>query len=97
MELCRCAGRDGFTRLPASGDFVCASCHLPKIGYEKMASGGLAFFRGGPLDGQAYEYDVLLTTQAITLPINEYRWTTEKITSSVTGNTARVWAWKNDE
>lgn len=91
MILCSCTGRDGFTQ--AGDDYVCARCGLPRRQYEEKVSGGLAYFRGGPLDGKAYEYSTLLSGEAVQLPIAEYKWTQEKITSSLTGRTARVWVW----
>lgn len=91
--LCVCSGRAGFRGL-VDGTWVCADCGLPRPGYERTQVGN-AYFRGGPMDGTAYSYDTLLSSAALTLPITEYRWTPEKITSKRTGNTARVWAWRD--
>jgi DNA-binding Xre family transcriptional regulator len=45
------------------------------------------------MDGKAYEVSTLLKLESLALPTMEYRWTPEKITSSLTGRTARVWVW----
>lgn len=52
---------------------------------------GLIYFLGGPMDGQAYETKDLLGKEALTLPITEYKWTSEKRTSQVTSAVAQVW------
>lgn len=94
--FCKCSGRRGFRLV--GDDFVCVRCNVPQPGYEVTASGGLTFFRGGPLDGKAYETASLLDpTTAAELPVHEYRWTAEKITSQLTGQTARVWLWKGPD
>lgn len=49
----------------------------------------LNFFRGGPLDGSAYDTSTLLNTPDV--PITRYKWTSEVIESKVTGRSARVW------
>jgi hypothetical protein len=54
----------------------------------------VVFFREGPLDGKAYELEALMGHGAAQLPIIEYNWTPEKITSPSTGMEARVWLWK---
>lgn len=57
----------------------------------------LNFFRGGPLDGYAYETSTIIETpqhNAGAIPITEYRWTPEVITSAITGKRARVWLHK---
>lgn len=53
---------------------------------------GLVLFRGGPLDGKAYETRDLLGAPSLNLPeITRYKWTSEKMTSERTGATAQVW------
>lgn len=65
--------------------------------YEKKAV-KIVFFRGGPLDGKAYNtVDLLDPVSAADLPTHEYRWTQEKITSKLTSQTARVWEWRGAE
>lgn len=54
----------------------------------------LNFFRGGHLDGQAYETAQLLTYEAVALRLEDYRWTYETKTSPTTGRKARVWEHK---
>ena len=48
----------------------------------------LNYFRGGELDGKAYATSTLLEHQEL---MDGYRWTSEVITSKITGATARVW------
>jgi hypothetical protein len=52
---------------------------------------GLILFEGGPLDGTAYETKSLLGTEALNIPVMEYKWTSEKRTSEKTGSVAQVW------
>lgn len=68
-------------------------CQRPSAAWlwAKQEDGVLNFFRGGPMDGQAYETTVLLTPNAAALPLDAYRWSAEKIQSQVTGAFARVW------
>lgn len=56
---------------------------------------GLIFFEGGPLDQHAYDTAVLLGEDALTLPVLEYLWTSEKKTSERTGLVAQVWRHKS--
>lgn len=92
-QLCQCGGKYGLTR--SGDDLLCSRCKLPLPGYEAKASGGLTFFRGGPLDGKAYPTDSFLSTEITAqLPVDQYRWTREKVTSELTGQTARVWEWQ---
>jgi DNA-binding transcriptional regulator YiaG len=51
----------------------------------------LNYFKGGPMDGRAYLTAALLSRGAMQLPIPEYRWTPDTITSQKTGAVARVW------
>lgn len=56
----------------------------------------LNYFRGGPIDGTAYETSTLLAPVSEgSIPITEYKWTPEVITSEKTGRTARVWLHKS--
>ena len=54
----------------------------------------LNFFRGGPLDGNAYTTSTLLRRDQGPLPIEDYHWTPEVIVSEKTGASARVWTHK---
>jgi hypothetical protein len=80
-------------------EYVCASCNLPTQAYEeKMAS--LVFFRGGPLDGRAYRTADLTAKDEhgrIILPLHQYHWTPERVTSETTSQTARVWNWRGPD
>ena len=96
-RLCRCSTRDGYTRLEGVEDpdlWVCPRCGGPTWTVERHRV-GLAFFRGGPLDGKAYETQALLTNVALGTYIIEYNWTPEIIVSELTGAHARVWTFKN--
>lgn len=53
------------------------------IGYVK--------FEGGPLDQYVYATEVLLGDKGLQLPVFEYLWTSEKVTSDKTGAVAQVW------
>lgn len=100
---CTCGGRAGFTCI--NGWWVCSTCLLPRRlymeGHLQHGSStaeeregnevGLILFKGGPLDGNAYETKTLLGLESLNLPILEYVWTSEKITSERTGATAQVW------
>jgi hypothetical protein len=98
VMLCSCGGRAGFTQV--NGWWVCATCRLPTLGYLSAMVGqgtdgenvGLIYFKGGTLDGKAYETKDLLGRESLDLPITEYKWTSEKITSaSDPTKTAQVW------
>lgn len=52
---------------------------------------GLIYFQGGPLDGHAYETATLLGQESLSLPVNQYVWTSEKKKSERTGMVAQVW------
>jgi hypothetical protein len=52
---------------------------------------GLILFVGGPLDGTAYETKSLLGTEALNIPVMEYKWTSEKRKSEKTDAVAQVW------
>lgn len=59
---------------------------------------GLVYFKGGPLDGRAYETQSLMTHEALRLEgLSQYKWTPEKITSKQTGAEARVWVWPQEQ
>lgn len=55
----------------------------------------LNFFRGGPLDGHAYETRTLLESahgrEEWSSQVAQYKWTPEVIVSQKTGASARVW------
>jgi hypothetical protein len=93
--LCTCTGREGFTRI--WDEFVCAACHQPRPGYEEKTV-GLAYFQGGPLDGRVYTVKSLMSTDALAIndELQQYKWTSGKIKSERTGQTARVWLWIGD-
>lgn len=79
------------------GLWVCGTCGYPTKEWL-LAEGDklLNLFRGGPMDGQAYETSQLLSTSALSLPVVTYRWTPEIVTSEKTGRRARVWVHKGD-
>lgn len=52
---------------------------------------GIVYLEGGPNDGQAYETKDLLGLQSLSIPINEYVWTSERRTSERTGAVAQIW------
>lgn len=56
---------------------------------------GLVMFRGGTLDSKVYETDTLMSTESVGLPILDYRWTAERVTSARTGAVAQVWVHKS--
>lgn len=94
--LCRCGARDGWARLENEWDddlWVCPRCGGPSYMAEEKRM-GLAFFRGGPLDGRAYEVATLTRDLSLGPYIIQYNWTPEIITSEQTGATARVWQHK---
>jgi hypothetical protein len=87
--------QEGWTNLGVGTDrewWVHSACHRPgKKWMEGADPGMLNFFKGGPMDGSAYETQTLLDAAAGSLPVTEYKWTPEVVTSSTTGASARVW------
>lgn len=53
----------------------------------------LNYFRGGPINGHAYSTKqcYAMSNTGIRVPIENYRWTKEIVTSEKTGVSARVW------
>lgn len=96
---CTCTAR-GFTNLATNGGewWVCAGCHKPTKAWI-MGQGDelLNYFRGGPLDGLAYETITLIESPHHIghIPITEYLWSEEIVTSDKTGRRARVWLHKS--
>lgn len=93
---CTCGGGGaGFTNLGEGTThewWVCARCHKPAKQWWEAQEQMLNFFRGGPIDGYAYETAVLLSHDALTIPsLERYRWTPEIVVSQKTGARARVW------
>ena len=88
----------GWTNLGSGTDqewWVHATCGRPSRKWlEGTQLDVLNFFRGGPLDGYAYETTTLIEEAGAGIPITEYVWTPELITSQTTGKQARVWAHK---
>lgn len=71
---------------------VCNRCLKPSHQWvETQGDEVLNYFHGGPMDGLAYETSTLLADN--TLPIIQYRWTSEVKVSATTGRKARVWEW----
>jgi transcriptional regulator with XRE-family HTH domain len=94
------AGKDGFTNLgngPLEEQWwvhANKDCMKPTQAWLMgHASDMLNYFRGGPIDGAAYDTQTLVSTAATVLPVAEYHWTPEVITSQATGASARVWAY----
>lgn len=87
--------QEGWTNLgvgTAQEWWVHSACRRPgKKWMEGADPGMLNFFKGGPMDGSAYETQTLLEAAAGSLPVIEYKWTPEVVTSSTTGASARVW------
>jgi len=97
---CRCTtNKDGFTNLGVGTDqewWVHAQCGRPTDGWlREQGDEVLNYFKGGPLDGRAYLTAQLLSRGAMSLPIIEYSWTPDTVTSQKTGATARVWIHKD--
>lgn len=89
--ICGCSHQKvGFTD-GGDGFWVCGECGNPTLLYlERQGDELLNLFKGGPLDGKAYETTVLLTAKGLP-ELGEYVWTPEKVTSQSTGRVARVW------
>lgn len=91
-------GTTGFTNL---GDginqwWVHNTCGKPTAAWlQARGDDVLNLFRGGPLDGHAYQTSTLLESNAERVEwskqISEYRWTPEVAVSEKTGASARVW------
>ena len=93
---CTCEGNTGgWTNRGAGTDqewWVHPACQRPsRLWLEGTDAAMLNFFKGGPMDGSAYETKALMTTEALALPVAEYAWTPEVVTSAITGASARVW------
>lgn len=96
--ICQCGGRMGWARLDNQWDddlWVCPGCGGPSQMVEEKTM-GLAYFRGGPLDGNAYEVAQLGKDPAFAPYITQYNWTAEIIESQQTGAKARVWVHKDE-
>jgi hypothetical protein len=89
-----------------NGWWLHAQCGLPAPGFARVMvttgckvkeeeSVGLVFFRGGPLDQYVYKTETLLGQEGMQLPILDYLWTPEKITSEKTQQVAQVWVHKS--
>jgi hypothetical protein len=75
--LCRCGARYGWCKLVNEWDddcWVCGRCGGPSYMAEEKRM-GLAFFRGGPLDGKAYEVSTLTSDVNLGPYIVQYNWT----------------------
>lgn len=93
---CTCGTRgqqDGWSNMGTDEEWwVHSKCGRPgRIWLEGTDTAMLNFFKGGPIDGCAYETSVLLGTDALAIPVTEYAWTPEVVTSATTGASARVW------
>lgn len=100
MITCTCGAGKGFTNLDTTGGqwWVCVKCEKPTEAWL-MSQGDelLNFFKGGPIDGYAYDTLTLIQSPQHVghIPITEYRWTEEIVTSEKTGRHARVWVHKS--
>lgn len=95
-QFCEMGSHCAFTRVYDAVDelWICRVCGGPSRQYE-VKQVGICYFRGGPLDNMAYETATLLTSEARALPLHEYSWTKDKVTSPSTGAEARVWVHKS--